>query len=152
MNLGYFGGQLPQSVGVTFSKLGTYRLKYTVEAEKLGKQYDQQVKTIQSHALKDLTFKTNQVSGTITTNRTGILTSSIPYSSGWTATVNGKAVKLLRTNQAFVGLRLPAGHHRVVLRYHVPGLTLGAKVSLVGLGWTLMAALATLVFKRRRAK
>ncbi|MEK1342673.1 YfhO family protein [Limosilactobacillus fermentum] len=152
LNLGYFGGQLPQSVGVTFSKLGTYRLKYTVEAEKLGKQYDQQVKTIQSHALKDLTFKTNQVSGTITTNRTGILTSSIPYSSGWTATVNGKAVKLLRTNQAFVGLRLPAGHHRVVLRYHVPGLTLGAKVSLVGLGWTLMAALATLVFKRRRAK
>ena len=53
LNLGYFGGQLPQSVGVTFSKLGTYRLKYTVEAEKLGKQYDQQVKTIQSHALKD---------------------------------------------------------------------------------------------------
>jgi uncharacterized membrane protein YfhO len=150
LNLGYFSGNLPKSVGLTLSKLGVYRLKYTVKAEQLGRDYDQQVKTIQKHALNNLHFSTNQVSGTITTTRTGILTSSIPYSSGWRAMVDGHPVKLLRTNQAFLGLRLPAGHHRVVLRYHVPGLALGAKVSLVGILLTLVAAVGTLVTNRRR--
>ena len=149
MNIGYFAKGMPTSLTLKPSKLGTYQWRYQVVAEKLGTKYNQEVRQIQKHALKNVKFKRNQLSGTITTSRVGILTSSIPYSTGWTATVDGKKTTLLRTNQAFVGLRLPAGTHRVVLHYHVPGLALGCKISLFGLIWMLLAAVASWLIKRR---
>ncbi|MDD6893108.1 MAG: YfhO family protein, partial [Lactobacillus sp.] len=152
MNIGYFTKGMPSSLTFKPSKLGIYQWQYQVVAEKLGTKYNQEVRQIQKHALKNIKFKRNQVSGTIKTSRVGILTSSIPYSTGWTATVDGKKATLLRTNQAFVGLRLPAGTHHVVLHYHVPGLALGCKISLLGLIWTLLAAIGTWIFKRRASR
>ena len=149
MNIGYFSGNLPQKLTFQPSKLGTYRLHYQVVAEKLGSKYQREVKQIQAHGLKHLRFTTNRVSGTITTNKTGILTSSIPYSSGWTATVDGKRAQVVRTNTSFVGLKLAAGHHRVVFTYHVPGLKAGMIVSLIGLVWTALMAGITVLIRRR---
>lgn len=148
LNIGYYSGNLPEKLTFQPSKLGTYRLKYHVTAVKLGGNYSHEVRTIQKHALRNLKFGKNRVSGTITTNRTGILTSSIPYSAGWTATVNGHRVQTVRTNQAFVGIRLPRGTHHVVLRYHIPGLKLGAWISAVGVVWTLICAGVTVLLKR----
>ena len=148
VNIGYYGGSFPQKLKFEPSKLGTYQLNYQVYAVHLGQHYRDQVKTIQSHALNHLRFKTNQVSGTITTDRAGILTSSIPYSSGWTATVNGKPVPTVRTNQAFVGIRLPNGTHQVTLKYHIPGLKVGAWISLIGIIWTLLWAGVTLLTRK----
>lgn len=149
LNIGYYDGKFPQKLTFKPTKLGTYQLKYQVTAVKLGRHYQKQVRTIQRHGLKNLKFNPNQVAGNITTTRTGILTSSIPYSSGWTATVNGKKATIIRTNQAFVGIRLPKGTHHVVLHYHIPGLQLGAMVSLVGLIWTFLWAVITIIMNRR---
>lgn len=149
LNIGYYDGKFPQKLTFKPTKLGTYQLKYQVTAVKLGSHYQNQVRTIQRHGLKNLKFSPNQVAGNITTTRTGILTSSIPYSSGWTATVNGKRATIIRTNQAFVGIRLPKGTHHVVLHYHIPGLQLGAMVSLVGLIWTFLWAVVTIIMNRR---
>lgn len=150
LNIGYYSGKLPQKLTFKPSKLGRYELKYRVVAEKLDSHYDRQVRTIQRHALNRLRFTRNRVSGTITTPRPGILTSSIPYSTGWQVRVNGQAAKTIRTNQAFLGIYLPAGRHRVTFTYHVPGLGLGARISLIGLIWTAITALTTVVFRRRK--
>ncbi|QLL69925.1 YfhO family protein [Lactobacillus sp. 3B(2020)] len=149
MNIGYFEKDFPQQLTFVPTKLGTYDLKYQVVAEKLGTKYQKEVKTIQNHRLKNLKFETNQVSGEITTPRVGILTSSIPYSSGWEAKVDGKVVKTIRTNQAFLGVRLPAGHHRIVFTYHVPGLRIGITISLFGLLWTFLMAVITWLVRRQ---
>lgn len=82
MNIGYFAKGMPTSLTLKPSKLGTYQWQYQVVAEKLGNKYNQEVRQIQEHALKNVKFKRNQLSGTITTSRVGILTSSIPYSTG----------------------------------------------------------------------
>lgn len=150
MNIGYFKS-LPKQLTFSPSKLGTYRLKYQVVAEKLGSKYQKEVQTIQSHGLKHLTFKTNQVSGDITTTKVGMLASSIPYSTGWTATVDGKPAKVYRVNTAFVGLKLAPGHHRIVFSYHVPGLKVGSIISLIGLAWTALLAGISWWLRRRRA-
>lgn len=147
LNIGYYSGNLPDKLTFQPSKLGTYRLKYHVTAVKLGGNYTSEVRTIQKHALRNVKFGKNRVSGTITTNKTGIFTSSIPYSTGWTATVNGHHVQTVRTNQAFVGIRLPRGTHHVVLRYHIPGLKLGVWLSIVGVVWTVICAGGTLLIK-----
>lgn len=150
MNLGFIQRGLPQTLTLTPSKMGTYRFKLRVVAEPLGKQYFNQVKTVQRHALQNVRLNGDRVTGTITTSRVGILASSIPYSTGWRATDNGHPVKVLRVNTAFVGLRLPKGQHHIVLSYHVPALKLGALVSLVGISVTLIAAGVTLVIRRTR--
>ena len=151
LNIGYYDGNLPQKLTFKPSKLGNYELKYRVVAEKLDSNYTQEVRNIQRHALTNLQFSRNRVSGRITTPRAGVLTSSIPYSSGWHVTVNGHAAKTVRTNQAFLGVYLPRGPHRVVFTYQTPGLRTGALVSLVGLCWTAVAAVVTLIFKRRQS-
>ena len=148
LNIGYYDGKLPTSLRFQPNKLGTYQLKYRVVAEKLDNSYYQEVKQLQKNRLKKLHLRDNQVSGQITTNRPGILTSSIPYSRGWVASVNGKTVPTLRTNQAFVGIYLPAGQHKLTLTYHLPGLKAGALVSLFGLCWTAVAAGISIYLQR----
>ena len=150
LNIGYYDGNLPQKLTFKPSKLGNYELKYRVVAEKLDGNYTREVRNIQRHALTNLQFSRNRVSGQITTPQAGILTSSIPYSSGWHVMVNGHAAKTVRTNQAFLGVYLPRGTHRVVFTYQTPGLRTGALISLVGLCWTAVAAVVTLIFKRRQ--
>lgn len=150
LNIGYYDGNLPQKLTFKPSKLGNYELKYRVVAEKLDSNYTQEVRNIQRHALTNLQFSRNRVSGRITTPRAGVLTSSIPYSSGWHVTVNGHAARTVRTNQAFLGVYLPRGPHRVVFTYQTPGLRTGVLISLAGLCWTAMAAVVTLIFKRRQ--
>jgi hypothetical protein len=52
---------------------------------------------------------------------------------GWRATVDGKPVPVLAADVAFVGVSVPAGTHRVVLRYHAPGVTLGDWITVLTL-------------------
>lgn len=152
LNLGYYRGSLPQQLSFMPTKLGTYHLYYRLVAERLDDSYYQQVHELQAHALTNLHFATNAVSGNITTTQPGILTSSIPYSKGWSARIDGHRATVLRTNQAFVGLRLPAGRHHVQLTYQTPGLKLGALISLIGLAWSLLVVLIILLIGSRKEK
>ena len=150
LNIGYYDGKLPTSLTFQPSKLGTYELKYRVVAEKLDNNYYREVKILQRHRLEDVKFKRNQVQGTIKTTRPGVLTSSIPYSTGWSVKVNGKKATTLRTNQAFLGVYLSAGTHHVTFSYELPGIRLGVLLSSIGLGWTILAGIITVVWKRKR--
>ncbi|WP_323062155.1 YfhO family protein [Limosilactobacillus reuteri] len=150
LNIGYYDGKLPTSLTFQPSKLGTYELKYQVVAEKLDNNYYREVKTLQRHRLENVKFKRNQVQGTIKTTRPGVLTSSIPYSTGWSVKVNGKKATTLRTNQAFLGVYLPAGTHHVTFSYELPGIKLGVLLSLIGLGWTIFAGIITIGWERKR--
>ncbi|MCC4502654.1 YfhO family protein [Limosilactobacillus reuteri] len=150
LNIGYYDGKLPTSLTFQPSKLGTYELKYRVVAEKLDNNYYREVKILQRHRLEDVKFKRNQIQGTIKTTRPGVLTSSIPYSTGWSVKVNGKKATTLRTNQAFLGVYLPTGTHHVTFNYELPGIKLGVLLSLIGLGWTILAGIITIVWERKR--
>ncbi len=150
LNIGYYDGKLPTSLTFQPSKLGTYELKYRVVAEKLDNNYYREVKILQRHRLEDVKFKRNQIQGIIKTTRPGVLTSSIPYSTGWSVKVNGKKATTLRTNQAFLGVYLPAGTHHVTFSYELPGIKLGALLSLIGLGWTIFAGIITIGWERKQ--
>ena len=148
MNLGFYP-QIPQTIVLNFNHLGTYSFNLKLVAAPLGSQYAHQVQTIQKNRLRQLKLSSNHLQGTIKTTRPGILTSSIPYSDGWQATVNGKKVPLLRTNTAFIGIKLPAGVHHVELSYHTPGLRLGILISAIGIIITLVSGGITLVRKKK---
>ena len=73
---------------------------------------------------------------------------SIPYSKGWTATVNGQKATLLKADLAFMALRLPIGQHKVELTYHTPYLRLGGLISLLS---SLLLGSLCYITRRRRA-
>lgn len=147
MNLGFYP-QIPQTITLNFNHLGTYSFDLQLVAEPLGDQYAHQVQVIQKNRLRQLKLNGNHLQGTIRTSRPGILTSSIPYSDGWQAIVNGKKVPLLRTNIAFIGIKLPVGVHHVKLIYHTPGLKLGILISFIGMIITLISGSITLIRKK----
>ncbi|CAM2872894.1 YfhO family protein [Dellaglioa algida] len=132
LNMGY-QKKMPESLELLLSNSGTYSFKIKVTAVPLGKTYMNEVKTIQKNKLHSLKFSTNKVGGSMTTKEPGILTSSIPYSEGWTATDNGHTVPVIKTNEAFIGLKLQKGTHHIVYSYKTPGLTTGAVLSVLGL-------------------
>jgi hypothetical protein len=49
---------------------------------------------------------------------------------GWSVLVDGRPERLLRVDYTFRGVPVPAGEHRVQLRYDPPGVRLGALISL----------------------
>lgn len=151
MNVGHFNNSLPQSLTLTPSKLGDYSFDLKVVATPLAKNsnYQKQVKQIQKDKLQDLKMSQDKISGQITTANTGILTSSVPYSKGWQVKVDGKKRPVLKTNTAFIGVRLPRGHHQVTFIYELPGAKLGQKLSITGLLAALLGGIVSLIYYRR---
>lgn len=146
MNMGYYGNKLPKNLIFKPSKLGTYYLNYRVVAVPLKGKYNKEVSNIQKNGIKNLNLSQDKLTGKINNATKGILTSSIPYSEGWSAQVDGKNVKVLRTNQAFIGLKLSKGKHNIVLNYRTPGLRAGIIITTIGLIWTI----AILMIEKRQ--
>ena len=67
---------------------------------------------------------------------------------GWSVRVDGRAATPLRVNTVMRGVVVPAGRHEVEWRYRVPGLRLGAAVSVL----TLVALAGAALALRRRAR
>lgn len=149
LNMGYLK-TVPNALDLNFSEAGNYSFKIKVTAVPLGKQYTKEVENIQKNKLDSLKFSTNKVSGSITTNKTGVLTSSIPYSTGWTATDNGRPIPIIKTNEAFLGLKLQKGVHHVAYNYKTPGLSTGIKLSILGfIIWVFYALLIRIWLKQK---
>lgn len=86
-------------------------------------------------------YRTDRVEATCTSPARGLAVFVEQWAPGWEATVDGAATPVVRANFACRAVPLPAGTHRVVLRYVPPGLFAGFLVSLasaiVGIGVVL---------------
>ena len=68
------------------------------------------------------------------TNRERLIFFSVPYESGWSATVNGQSVPIERVNVGFMAVTVPQGENVTVeFTYHTPGLSLGFIITLISL-------------------
>lgn len=54
---------------------------------------------------------------------------SVPYDSGWTATVNGKPVEIEKVNKGFMAVPVSNGTSNIVFTYKTHGLELGLMIS-----------------------
>lgn len=99
-------------------------------------------------ALQDVTVGTNRISGTVEADTPRVLVLQVPYSQGWSVTVDGQPAELLRADTAFLGVELTAGSHTVDFTYRTPGLGAGVLFSTAG----LLGLLAVAVAGRRRRR
>jgi hypothetical protein len=68
------------------------------------------------------------------------------WSPGWRAALDGVDAEIMPADVLVRAIRWPAGRHRLVMRYEVPGLRAGAAVSVLA----LLAGAGAVVWQRRR--
>lgn len=92
----------------------------------------------QHHAMELTAFQNDVITGTLQTDRGGLLFLSIPFDPGWQIFLDGKVVQKLKVNIGFLGTVVPPGHHTVRLEYVPPYYRLGHVVSVGALGFIIV--------------
>ena len=89
-------------------------------------------------------FNNSSFTAKITTgNSDELVFFSIPYESGWSATVNGQPTDIEKVNVGFMAVKVPANQtSTIVFNYKTPGLTAGIVVS----GVSVVIFVAYMVF------
>ncbi len=88
-------------------------------------------------ASSDFAVTKHGFTATISTQNDNMAFFSVPFENGWSATVNGKPTKILKTNVGFMSVAVPAGTSEITFTYKTPGLFHGAMISLAA--WLLLA-------------
>ena len=94
--------------------------------------------------------KGDSISGTITAENDGYLTTSFVYHEGMTAEIDGEKVTPEKVNTAFVGLPVKKGTHNVTITYRAPWLNYGMVAS--GAGFAVFVLIIILDIKNRKKK
>ena len=76
------------------------------------------------------------------------MATTLPYDKGYRVYIDGKETPLLRVNTSFVGAKVAAGEHEVVITYDAPGFFLGKCISLCG----LLLLIAGILIDRKKRK
>ncbi len=82
---------------------------------------------------------------TVTAEEGQILYTSLPYSRGFAVYADGKRLESFAVGGGLLGAALPAGTHRITVRYTAPGLKIGLSLTAV-----TAAALGIILYKRRK--
>lgn len=127
INLGKYG---EEEIAIQLSP-GTYQLDrigiYRVPPD------EQVALKLKTQGMKNATVAEGKVSGTIETAQKGILTTSIPFSQGWTVYVNGESVDPMIVNKAFIGFPLEKGSYQIEMTYTTPYFVVGLCISIASL-------------------
>lgn len=124
MNLGYHE-KSSKKTRIAIDQLGSFTLEslsiYAVSMDKLDQYYQSRTQ----HPFTNIHVSTNKITGQITTDRNQMLLLTIPYSPGWTATMDGEEVTTYRANTMYTAIDVTPGSHNLVLTYKTPYLSLG---------------------------
>ncbi len=111
-NVGY-AKQAARRVTLTFAEPGRYTFsEFGVYAQPMKKDQMKLVDGVEWDTLAD------RLRCEVDATKEGeLLLLTVPYDTGWSATVNGKEAELLLADTAFMAVRLPEGHCKVELAY-----------------------------------
>jgi len=118
----------PATCTITIPAKGTYKLENIELYVQPMDNYAKRVEALRAEPLENIEWDTNRLSGTVDLSQDKVLCVSVPYSTGWTATVDGRRTDILRGNYMFMALPLEAGYHEIEFTYCTPGLKLGVIV------------------------
>lgn len=100
---------------------------------------------------RGVSFKGNgrKITGrTVAKNQEKVLYTTIPYDKGWSASINGKSVKIRPTQNAFLTLPLVKGKNTIKLSFFPQGLKAGIVMFIGGILTFIMSE--HLIQKKRK--
>lgn len=132
LNFAYSSSPLNE-ITLTFQEKGSYTFDDMIVNCQPMQQYITQINDLKQDYLKNPVVSPNRISGSIQLNTAKVLCMSVPYSKGWSASVDGNKAELFRVNTIFCGILLEPGEHQVELKYVTPGLDAGILCTLLGI-------------------
>jgi len=112
--------------------------------------YAERVRNLKDSSLRNIRLTTDNLRGDISAKKPKLLCIAIPYSSGWTAKIDGKDADTFCINTHYIGLDIPPGNHSISLHYRTPHKTEGFLVSLAGLLALVLIILGNHFLQKRR--
>ena len=133
---------------ITFRRKGAYELTGIQIVYVPLDLYEEQIGRLSKVSMENVLIEGNHITGSVRSDAQRIMVFSVPFSTGWSAEMDGEKVPLLRANTGYTGIRIPEGEHRISLTYRTPGGKTGALTALAA--WLVFAGL--LIRQRRRRK
>ena len=81
------------------------------------------------HVCSDFSYGKDSFSAKFTAEKRRVVFFSVPYDSGWSATVNGEEAKIYRVNAGFMAVICEEGENDIQFSYETPGLKTGLRVA-----------------------
>ena len=108
---------------------------------------DEQVKTLGEESMQDAKVEDPELTGKLSVSKPKALVIALPYSTGFTAYVDGKKTDIKQANTMYMALNLAEGEHEIRLTYHTPYLYTGLCLTCAGL---LCYIGVVLIYKKKR--
>ena len=144
VNMGY--GEEPLSwIAVAFVKDGTYTFD-DIGVTCLPMEDTAELLNGLRRESPEVLISTDTISCRADLKETELLVFTVPYSSGWSAEVDGERAEIIPADVKYMAVEVPEGEHDIRLSYRTPRALLGDIASLTGL------ALTTLTFFMRRKR
>lgn len=148
VNLGFHEEPVDR-IDFVFVDAGTYDFdSITVECIPMDNTTNA-IDDLNEDTLENVVIGTDLIEGDIELDEDKILVLTIPYSSGWTATVDGEEYPIIAADIKYMGLDLPAGSHHITLTYKTPYFNAGVMTSAAGI--IILAVLYIVDKKKSRA-
>lgn len=145
-NLGT-SGSAREGIDITFEGSGRYEIRELSVCVEDSAAVKSSIREMGDDAAVDAELSGNAFSCTATVEGgSKTLLVLLPYSQGWSTTVDGQPVETLKADLGFMAVQLDEGSHSVVMRYETPGVVLGAVISLSG----FLIFIAVMIVRRRR--
>ena len=109
-------------------------LKVIAQPMKQYKKYNKQRKI----NVKNTEIGNNKIRSNIRLKKEKLVCIAIPYLQGWKAKLDGKATKIYKVNDMYMGIYAKKGTHKIELCYTTPGLKVGSYLSFFGWLLTLL--------------
>lgn len=96
-------------------------------------QFANAVEMLKEQRMEVTRFNEDNLCGTVTAEKDGILFTTITYEPGWSVYVDGTKVEPIKCVDALLGIPMTVGKHTVEMRFFPKGLGFGIGISVVGL-------------------
>lgn len=123
-----------------------------IYAVNMNEDYLHNVQERSKDQFNSLTVEDTKVEGDITVEENKMLFFSIPYSEGWSATVNGEKVEVQKGNIGFMTIPITEGENHVVLKYRTPWLLPGILISVVTFITYITVVIVLRVKRKKKVK
>ncbi|MBP5181052.1 MAG: YfhO family protein [Clostridiales bacterium] len=138
--LGKYTGE-PLSCTITYNDSPSGSLHvYAYELNNAA--YDQMIDLLSQRQLNVTYYDDTSIHGTIDAGEGGFLFLTIPYTDGFTVTVDGEQGELVPVQDALCGIYLESGSHEIVLKYQPAAFVPSLIISIAGL--LVLAAVITI--------
>lgn len=114
------------------------------------KEYVKDCSVLNKNACNSFEYGQNSFNASITTSEEKLIVFSVPYESGWTATVNGSPATIEKVSNGFMAIKVPSGKNEICFSYKTPGLSTGLIISIVSFSAFLCYILFVRIFSKNK--